>query len=51
LDDYVKVKEQERAGHSRIETGHQAKGIKRAPSFAEQEAMLRELAKSREKKR
>ena len=51
LDDYVKVKEQERAGHIPIETGNRTKGIKRAPSFAEQEAMLRELAKSREKKR
>ena len=51
LDDYVKVKEQERAGHIPIETVHQAKTIKRAPSFAEQEGMLRELAKSREKKR
>lgn len=51
LDDYVKTKEQERAGHIPIEIAKQAERVRRAPSFAEQEAMLRELAKSREKNR
>ena len=50
LDDYVKAKELERAGHTPIEIAQQAEGVRRAPSFAEQEAMLRELAKSRGKK-
>ena len=52
LEGYVKVKEQERAGHPAARTQPQGaeKGYgagKRAPSFAEQERLLAELAKSR----
>ncbi|MEK8089167.1 TM2 domain-containing protein [Thermithiobacillus plumbiphilus] len=52
LQGYVKAKEQERAGHPapRSQSPGNEKGYgagKRAPSFAEQERLLAELAKSR----
>lgn len=52
LDDYQSLKERERAGHvsagTRAEPAHGG-ARKRQPSFNEQEAMLRELAKRRQK--
>ena len=50
LDAYQALKEQERAGHAPVETRPDAPARKRQPSFNEQEAMLRELAKRREKR-
>lgn len=55
LAEYIRVKEQERGGHRPIGgTGTDAdhndrREPRRAPSFAEQEAMLRELYKSKKK--
>lgn len=49
LDDYLKQKEQERGGHQPAAAEPPRAG-NRAPSFAEQERMLQELAKSRSKK-
>lgn len=52
LAEYIRVKEQERGGHRRIgreETDKERGEPRRAPSFAEQEAMLRELYKSKKK--
>ena len=49
IETYSKEKEQERAGHQRISAPREYGEQKRAPSFAEQEAMLRELAKKRKK--
>jgi TM2 domain-containing membrane protein YozV len=45
LDDYIKTKERERAGHSSATSGTDTDQQKRAPSFAEQEAMLRALSR------
>lgn len=47
LEDYLKTKEQERAGHIPVGTSTASGPGPRAPSFAEQEAMLKELAKSK----
>ncbi|MHB1176212.1 MAG: hypothetical protein ACYCZJ_13915 [Sulfuriferula sp.] len=47
LDDYLKVKEQERGGHVLPGTDSALNNRSRAPSFAEQEAMLKALAKSK----
>lgn len=47
LDEYVREKEQERGGHQPVD-GRAAGPGKKAPSFAEQEAMLRELAKRKQ---
>lgn len=44
LDEYVHAKEQERGGHQPVNEVKEP-SRKKAPSFAEQEAMLRELAK------
>lgn len=49
LDDYISSKEQERGGHTPIQPTPSA-ASSRMPSFAEQEAMLRELAKNKQKK-
>lgn len=48
LDEYVRVKERERAGHQPAADDAQQPGERpaRAPSFNEQEALLRELARS-----
>ena len=50
LDDYVKLKEQERGGHVLPGKDPALNSRSRAPSFAEQEAMLKELAQSRQNK-
>ena len=50
LDSYQAIKERERAGHVPGQPGQDAPARKRQPSFNEQEAMLRELAKRREKR-
>ena len=50
LDDYVKLKEQERGGHVLPGKDPALNSHSRAPSFAEQEAMLKELAQSRQNK-
>ncbi|TCV90082.1 TM2 domain-containing protein [Sulfurirhabdus autotrophica] len=50
LDDYLKTKEQERGGHTPINLSEQATSPSRVPSFAQQEAMLKELAKAKNKK-
>ena len=47
LDDYLQLKEKERGGHVAPGTDPALNSRSRAPSFAEQEAMLKELAKSR----
>lgn len=47
LDNYRAIKERERAGHGPGDAQPQAPARKRQPSFNEQEAMLRELAKRR----
>lgn len=47
LEEYVKIKEQERGGHTPIDKTAPEDKPKRAPSFAEQEAMLREMFKSK----
>ncbi|HET9112570.1 MAG TPA: hypothetical protein VFN66_01725 [Burkholderiales bacterium] len=47
LDDYLQVKERERGGHVAPGTDPALNSRSRAPSFAEQEAMLKELAKSK----
>jgi TM2 domain-containing membrane protein YozV len=50
LDNYIKEKERERAGHQPSDAASAASGEtdkKRVPSFADQEAMLRELARAR----
>ena len=49
LDDYLHTKEQERGGHTPIQSTPSAPSS-RMPSFAEQEAMLRELAKAKKEK-
>lgn len=49
LDDYISSKEQERGGHTPIQPAAST-SASRIPSFAEQEAMLRELAKAKQKK-
>lgn len=49
LEDYVKIKEQERGGHTPFDKTAPSGQPKRAPSFAEQEAMLREMFKSKRK--
>lgn len=54
LAEYIRVKEQERGGHRPIsgdgaEKAGSGEPRRRAPSFAEQEAMLRELYKSKKK--
>ena len=49
LEDYVKIKEQERGGHTPFDQAAPEAQPKRAPSFAEQEAMLREMFKSKKK--
>lgn len=49
IDDYVKEKEGERAGVQPVQGAGQRKEGNRTPSFAEQEAMLRELAKRKDK--
>lgn len=51
LDDYVKLKEQERGGHVLPGKDPALNSRSRAPSFAEQEAMLKALAQSRENKK
>ena len=50
LEAYLKTKEQERGGHAPAQSPGKSSHASRAPSFSEQEAMLRELAKSRHKK-
>ncbi len=51
LDEYRKIKEQEKVGIQPTKTPGDRYGEgRRLPSFAEQEAMLRELAKKKEKK-
>lgn len=45
LADYLKEKEQERGGHQPAAVGRPQGSRRRAPSFAEQEAMLREIAR------
>jgi|GEM_PF-519387 len=50
IDDYVKEKEGERAGVQPVGRDSQSASTSRAPSFAEQEAMLRELAKRKRDK-
>ncbi|MHB1676663.1 MAG: hypothetical protein ACYCSS_03855 [Sulfuriferula sp.] len=47
LDDYLQVKAQERGGHVAPGTDPALNSRSRAPSFAEQEAMLKALAKSK----
>lgn len=49
LEEYVKLKEQERGGHTPFDKTAPQSKPKRAPSFAEQEAMLREMFKSKKK--
>lgn len=49
LDDYLKVKEQERGGHVLPGTDPALNNRSRAPSFADQEAMLKALAESKQK--
>lgn len=49
IDEYVKIKEQERGGHTPFDKAGPEAQPKRAPSFAEQEAMLREMFKSKKK--
>ena len=48
LEEYVRIKERERAGHQPVaDGGREAPNSRsRAPSFSEQEALLRELARS-----
>jgi len=48
LDDYLKVKEQERGGHVLPGKDPALNSRSRAPSFAEQEAMLKALVKSKQ---
>lgn len=48
LDDYLKVKEQERGGHVLPGKDPALNSRSRAPSFAEQEAMLKALAETRQ---
>lgn len=48
LDDYLKVKEQERGGHVLPGKDPALNSRSRAPSFAEQEAMLKALAASKQ---
>jgi hypothetical protein len=45
LEDYVRLKESERAGHQPTGSDASESGRRHTPSFNEQEAMLRELAK------
>lgn len=47
LDDYLKLKEQERGGHVAPGKDPALNSRSRAPSFAEQEAMLKALSKSK----
>ena len=47
LDDYLQLKEQERGGHVAPGTDPALNNRSRAPSFAQQEAMLKALAKSK----
>lgn len=47
LDDYLKIKEQERGGHVAPGKDPALNSRSRAPSFAEQEAMLKALTKSK----
>ena len=49
LDEYLQVKEQERGGHVAPGTDPALNSRSRAPSFAQQEAMLNALTKSRSK--
>lgn len=53
LAEYIRVKERERGGHRPIDPAEtpdpKSDAPRRAPSFAEQEAMLRELYKSKKK--
>ena len=46
LDDYVRLKESERAGHQPDQGDTPERKDRRVPSFSEQEAMIRELAKT-----
>ncbi|MFN2350076.1 MAG: TM2 domain-containing protein, partial [Thioalkalivibrio sp.] len=46
LDDYVRIKESERAGHQPVGGSVNDAGKPRVPSFNEQETMLRELART-----
>ncbi len=48
LDDYLKVKEQERGGHVLPGKDPALNSRSRAPSFAEQEAMLKALVESKQ---
>lgn len=48
LDEYLREKESERGGVQPADMTAGARAHRRAPSFAEQEAMLRELSKRRE---
>lgn len=53
LDDYLREKESERAGHQPLDTGSGERSdapARHIPSFSEQEAMLRELSRSRRSK-
>ena len=49
LDDYLKIKEQERGGHVAPGKDPALNSRSRAPSFAEQEAMLNAMSKSKTK--
>ena len=51
LDDYISGKEQERGGHTPIIPSTRPATTSRMPSFAEQEAMLRELAKAKKQEK
>lgn len=51
LDDYLKVKEQERGGHVLPGKDAALNSRSRAPSFAEQEAMLKALAEAKQNTR
>ena len=44
LDEYLALKERERAGHQPPQADAEAQPTRRAPSFNEQEALLRELS-------
>ena len=52
LESYIKTKESERGGHTPVQSSENEppSSSSRIPSFSEQEAMLRELAKAKRKK-
>jgi hypothetical protein len=50
LEEYLQTKERERGGHQPANNPGEAQTRSRAPSFAEQEAMLKELAKGKNRK-